>query len=131
MRQRDNTAALHSRFSSKALHKAKEARARQRGGDSSVAIFPKPHPSSRVGLHEGLVTFLAENDADLRPATPEKIVYPAMLADIPAAFTLSRLSHFTRPQARPRRRGGFSFYFGFPLEPLFWAQEKTRRDQRA
>ena len=55
-----------------------------------VAIFPKPLPGSRVGLSEGLVMFVAEKHADLRDAEPEKIVYPAMLADILAAFTLSQ-----------------------------------------
>jgi hypothetical protein len=34
--------------------------------------------------------FVAEKHADLRDAEPEKIVYPAMLADILAAFTLSQ-----------------------------------------
>src|ERR1039458_6123396 len=58
--------------------------------DGMLAIFPKPRPSSRVGLPDGLVTFVAEKHADLRDAEPEKIVYPAMLADILAAFTLSQ-----------------------------------------
>jgi hypothetical protein len=55
-----------------------------------VAIFPKPRPSARVSLQEGLVMFVAQKHADLVHAEIEKIVYPAVLADIPAAFTRER-----------------------------------------
>jgi hypothetical protein len=43
--------------------------------------------------------FVAQKHADLVHAEIEKIVYPAVLADIPAASALSRPSHFTRSQA--------------------------------
>ena len=34
--------------------------------------------------------FVAQKHTNLRDAKPEKIVYPAMLADVPAAFTRER-----------------------------------------
>jgi hypothetical protein len=45
-----------------------------------IAVFPEPLPCSRVGLHEDIVAFVAEGDADPVHPPAEEIVYPAMLA---------------------------------------------------
>lgn len=49
-------------------------------------MFSKPLPRARICLSQGCVTFVAQRHANLRDAKPENIVYPAVLADIPAAF---------------------------------------------
>jgi hypothetical protein len=48
-------------------------------------MLPKPIPSSRIGLHESAVAFVAEDDTDLIHAEAIEIVYPTTLADTPAA----------------------------------------------
>jgi len=75
-------------------------------GQAAVAVFPKPLPSSRVGLHEGRVTSVAEKHADLVHAKPEKIVYPAQLADIPAASAGGSMAGFHSGVFYPRQRAG-------------------------
>jgi hypothetical protein len=52
--------------------------------EQSVSILPKPIPSPRVGLHESAEAFVAEDATDLIHAEAIEIVYPAMLAEIPA-----------------------------------------------
>jgi hypothetical protein len=52
----------------------------------SIAPLPKRCPSVRGRLHENIVAVLAEKNADLIQR-PGEVTYPALLADVPAAFT--------------------------------------------
>ena len=54
-----------------------------------VTMLPKPLPSRSVRLCESVVTYFTKDDANLAHPKPQKIIYPVVLADIPAAFALS------------------------------------------